>query len=119
MKGSLVKRGVNRWAIVVDRGYVVGPDGKRRRKQQWVSFRGNKQQADARLNELVGTAHRGEFVAPSKLTFGDWLDAWLEKAIKPKKRSRTYVTYEGAIRKHLKPALGALRIQDLQALDIE
>jgi len=38
MKGSLVNRGKNRWALVVDLGYVLDPaTGKRKRKQKWIS----------------------------------------------------------------------------------
>ena len=43
MTGSLVHRGKNRWGLVLDLGYVTDPTtGTRRRKQKWITFRGDK-----------------------------------------------------------------------------
>ena len=51
---------------------------------------------------------------------GEWLDTWLEKAIKPPRRTlRAYETYKSVINRHLKPKLGVIRLQDLRALDVE
>lgn len=124
MKGSIFRRSKGSWTIVLDLGYVEEVDPKtgerrRRRKQKWVTFHGTKKQAQARLTELLNEVNRGQFVAPSRLSFGEWLDIWLTGAIKSRRRESTYVSYEGIIRNHLKPALGAIRLQDLRAFHLQ
>src|SRR5262249_44819382 len=45
---------------------------------------------------------------------------WLETAIKPpNKRLRSYETYKSVIKRHLKPALGSIRLQQLQPTDLK
>ena len=71
MRGSLVQRYKGSWSIVLDLGYEVEPaTGKKKRKQQWVTVRGAKREAEAKLAELVSSAHRGDFVKPNRTTFG-------------------------------------------------
>lgn len=129
MKGSLVHRGANRWGIVIDVGTVIDPITQRRkRKQKWVGFkstatlsaREQRKEAELKLNELVGKEGRHERVDATKTTVGEWLDSWLAKAIAPpKKRPRTYASFKSVIERHLKPALGTIRLQALQSLDLE
>ena len=121
MRGSLKKRYKGSWSIILDLGYQVDPTtGERKRKQKWITVRGTKRDAERKLTELVHRADTGTFIEPSKVTVGAWLDAWLEKAIKPPRRSlRAYETYRSVITKHLKPKLGAIRLQDLRAIDVE
>jgi integrase len=121
MRGSLKQRYKGSWSIILDLGYQTDPTtGKKRRRQKWITFHGTEQQADRKLNELVGKAQRNEFVEPTKITLGEHLDAWLEKAIKPpRKRQRTYDSYKNTIRARIQPAIGGLRLQGLQAEDLE
>jgi integrase len=113
----ILRKGENpKWNIILALGR--GPDGKH--KQKWVRFQGTRQQAELKLSELVGEIHRGEFVEPSKRTLGQWLDEWLEKAIKPPRREpNTYIGYLGTVTNHLKPALGHIALQQLTPLHVE
>ena len=121
MRGSLRKRYKGSWSIVLDLGYHVDTEtGRRKRKQKWITVRGTKRDAERRLAELVNDTNRGTFVEPSKITVGEWLDIWLDKAIKPPRRTiRGYEAYLSIITRHLKPKLGTIRLQDLRTLDIE
>lgn len=120
MRGRVFKRYKNSWAIVLDLGYRIDPkDGKKKRKQKWVAFKGTKKQADAKCAELSGQVYRKEFVEPLKITVGEWMTEWLETTVKPSSRPHTYKSYETTIRKHLKPALGDIPLQQLTATDIE
>ena len=120
MRGSLRKRSKHSWTIILDLGYQEDPKtGKRRRRQKWMSLRGTKRQAETKLAELLHKVNRNEFVEPSKITVGEWLDYWLEHRIKPKCRIGTYEAYEGIIRSHLKPAIGLVRLQELSFTHLE
>lgn len=120
MRGSRVHRGKNRYALVLDRGYVVDPaTGLRKRKQQWVTFHGTRKAAGEKLTELVRAMNRGEFVEPSKMTVGEWLPKWLTTVVEPTKRLLTAATYKHIIKANLVPALGSIRLQALTAQDLQ
>src|SRR5688572_1942354 len=106
----------DRWVLCIDLG--LKPDGKGRR-QKWTTFRGSRKEAEKKRRELLGDDARGEFIEPTKLTVGDWLDHWVEASAKPRLNLRTYRKYKGIIRLHLKPRLGMMRLQALRALDVE
>jgi integrase len=121
MRGSIRKRYTDSWNIIIDLGYQPDPQtGKLKRKQKWFTVRGTKRDAEKKLAELLHQVNRNELVEPSKLTLGAWLDEWLETAIKPpNKRLRSYETYKSVITRHLKPALGSIRLQQLQPTDLK
>ncbi|HEX9871675.1 MAG TPA: tyrosine-type recombinase/integrase [Candidatus Tectomicrobia bacterium] len=88
--------------------------------QKWFTVKGTKRDAERKLTELLHHLHRGEYVEPSRTTVGEWLQAWLKTAIKPpNKRLRTYETYQSVIERHLKPAIGHIRIQQLKPTDLK
>lgn len=121
MRGHLVQRYKGSWSIVLDLGYQPDPaTGEVKRRQKWLTVRGTKRDAEARLAELVRDVHRGELVMPHKRTLGAWLDEWLAKAIKPPARTpRAYETYRSVIERHLKPKLGGIPLQQLKATDLK
>ena len=120
MRGSIRKRYQDSWSIILDLGYQVDPTtGKQKRLQKWVTVKGTKRDAERKLTEFLHSIHRGEYVEPSKQTVGECLTEWLKTAIKPpSKRLRTYETYKSVIERHLKPAFGHLRVQQLKPTDI-
>jgi integrase len=124
MRGSLhkvhtkrpLKKGEFTWQIILSLGR--GAEGKY--KQKWIRFHGTRQQAQAKLTELTTEVNRGEFIEPSRITLGEWLDEWLDKAIRPPRCTQsTHIIYKSIIRKHIKPALGTHVLQRLTPLHIE
>ena len=104
------------WNIILSLGR--GADGKY--KQKWVRFHGTRKQAEQKLTALTGEVHRGEFVEPSKVTLGEWLDQWLERSIRPPRCAlNTYRSYAHVAQKHLKPSLGHVVLQQLTPLHVE
>lgn len=115
MRGHLVKRYKNTWSIVLDLGRRRDPDtGKTVRVQKWLTVTGTKKETEAELNEKINQHNKGHVVEPSKLLLGDWLDRWLETAIRPRQALRTYETYKSLIQCHLKPKLGHYRLEELR-----
>jgi integrase len=116
MRGSIKQRYKGTWSLIIDRGYELDPGtGKRKRRQTWITFRGTRKQAETHLTDQLRAANRGEFVEPSKVTLGEWLDLWLKERVKPALRDGTYRAYAAHVRVHLKPALGHLLLQELRA----
>jgi integrase len=121
MRGSLKQRYKGSWSLILDLGYQTDANtGLRKRTQKWITFRGTKKDAESHLTELLRSANRGEFVETSKLTLGEWLVDWLQKAIKPPaKRASTYRVYHHVIHDKVIPAIGTIPLQQLKALDIK
>ena len=95
MRGSIKKRYEGSWSLILELGYQPDPKtGAMKRKQKWITFKGNQRQAEKKLAELVNAHNNNELVEPSKLTVREWLLEWVEKAIKPpKKPASTYAIY--------------------------
>lgn len=122
MRGSIKQRYSGSWNVIIDLGYETDPaTGKKRRRQKWITVRGTKKQAQDKLTDLLHDLNKGQWVEPSKVTLGEWLTEWLEKAIKPPaKRLRTYETYSRIIEKHIRPSfLSGIRLQVLKAADLK
>ena len=111
MRGSIFKRG-SRYSVVVelDRDPVSG-----KRRREWHSGYRTKRDAEVARVEILSRQQRGEHVAPSKLTFADYLiDRWLptrESQLAPS----TFESYSANVRHHIAPALGSARLQGLSA----
>ena len=88
MRGSIRQRSSGSWRLTLEFGYVRdAATGKTRRLQKFVTVRGTKRDAERKLNELTSDVQQGTFVAPDKRTVGQWLDDWLDLAIKPPRRT--------------------------------
>lgn len=120
MRGHLVKRYKGSWSIVLDLGHRRDlKTGLLKRMQKWFSCTGTKKDAEKKLNELLHQYHQGRVLEPSKMLLGDWLERWLDTAVKPVKALRTYETYRSIIDKHLKPRLGHHAIGEIRPDHLE
>ena len=110
MRGHVRKRSKGSWSIVLDlpRDPATG-----RRRQQWLSVKGTKKDAEKRLAELVHQLDTGGFVKPTRLTVGEFLHQWLRDYAWPNLAPRTAEGYEHIIRQHLIPGLGAIPLAQL------
>jgi len=120
-RGHITKRYKDSWSIVLSLGYKIDPEtGKKKRDQRWYTVHGTKRDAEKKLAELLNQANNNELVEPTKITFGEWLDQWVDLAIKPPaKRLRTYESYKSIIDRHLKGKLGMIRLQELDVIHLE
>jgi integrase len=116
MRGAIRRRYGGSYSVIVDHGYQLDPaTGVRRRKQKWYTVRGTRRDADAKLTQVLGELQNGDFVEPTKITVGEWLDRWLEERVKPALRPGTYDSYAAHVRLHLKPVFGDVPLQQLRA----
>ena len=60
----------------------------------------------------------GDYLQPSKMAFGQWLDIWLAE-YQGDKKYLTTKHYAAQVRTHIKPALGAVKLQALTAPQIQ
>lgn len=108
-KNGNVVKGVFR--VVVEAG--VDPiTGKRKRIVR--HFRGRESDARKYMARLIAEIERQEFVEPTKITVGEWLETWLNEYKKPKLRPTTWESYQGLVSRYIAPALGRIPLKDLR-----
>jgi len=111
MRGHITKRGKNSYTIVLNLGFDPAT-GKR--KQQWVSVKGTKKDAEKRLAELIHQLDNGTFMRPGKTTLAAFLEKWLSDYVKPNLSPRGFERYQGIVARHLIPDLGGLTLTQLR-----
>lgn len=119
--GSIRKKTVTRrgkeytyWEARYTAGYDPGTG-----KQIQRSITGTTQkEVAAKLRAATSSLDDGTYSAPSKMTVGQWLDIWASEylgGVKP----LTVISYTSQIRNRIKPALGAIRLDALNAHTIQ
>jgi len=116
MRGHIRKRGKDSYTIVVN----LGTDRETgRRRQQWVTVRGTKKDAERRLSELLNQLDSGTFVKPRKITVGEYLQQWLADYAELHCSPKTIESYRQVINSHLNPELGNIRLVELEARHLQ
>ena len=75
---------------------------------------GTKRDAEAKLRELLTSAERGAYVAPSKLSVGDFLVRWLVSYAATATSARTQQDYRSIVNRYLIPALGSMPLTSIR-----
>lgn len=98
--------------------YTEGRDpGTGKQIQRSITGKTQKEVAQ-KLKVATASIDQGTYIAPSKMTVGEWLDIWARDylgGVKP----YTVVAYTGTIKNHIKPALGAIKLSTLNAHTIQ
>jgi integrase len=109
-EGSITKRKDGRWMASI----TIGRDPATGKLKRSYFYAKTRQEAADQLSKALSDLSRGAFVAPHKLTLGQWLTTWLRDYVKPKVRPLTFDNYDMFIRRHLAPALGHIPLKDLR-----
>ena len=109
-EGSIVRRNDGRWMARIS----VGRDPKTGTLKRATFYGKTRQEVAEQLTKALRENQQGTFVAPHKLTLGEWLDTWLREYKKPRIRPITFDTYTILVRRHLKPALGHIPLRELR-----
>ena len=113
--GTIRKKTVNRngkqytyW----EARYTDGTDpGTGRQRQRSVTGKTQKE-VSRKLKEITSAIDKGTYIAPEKMTVSTWLDIW-EKTYLGSVKPHTQATYRSLINNHIKPGLGAARLDQL------
>ncbi|SRR5579884_377823 len=114
-EGSIYQRKKDgRW---VGQVWVPDPHGRLRRKYLYGPTRAA---VATRLTRVQADLQQGIVPVPERLTVAQWLNHWLEVAVKPPaRRLNTYLGYEVRVRKDLLPYLGQHKLAHLQPHHVE
>lgn len=111
MRGHIVKRYKNSYTIVLSLGRDPVTNKPR---QQWVSVKGTKKDAEKKLAELLHQIDNGIFIRPNRTTLSDFLERWLKDYAWANLAPRTAEGYEHIIRRHIIPAMGDVLLRQLK-----
>jgi len=114
-EGSITRRPDGRWMAQV----TIGRDPATGKPKRATFYGKTRQDVADKLTKALRDKQQGTFVAPHKLTLGEWLDTWLWEYKKPTLRPLSLTKYEGVIRRHLTPALGHIPLQDLRPEQVQ
>jgi len=110
MRGHILKRYKSSYSIVLSfTDPVTG-----RRKQQWVSVKGTKKDAEKRLAELLHQLDNGTYIKPAKTTVAEFLERWLLDYAQPNLSPRSFERYTSIVHIHLVPSLGNIPLAQLK-----
>ena len=118
-EGSVFKRADGKYVATLDLGR--NPEtGKRMRRKATATSRPAALKA---LKAMEREADRGRDRTSKDVTVGAWADKWLASfdhaVFIGTRKPRTAKAYRIAVEKHIKPSLGAIRIDALDRTDVE
>ena len=119
--GSIRKKVVKRNGkeyVYWEARYTEGTDpGTGRQIQRSVTGKTQKE-VSQKLKAATASIDSGTYTSPNKMNLGQWLDIWASEylgGVKP----FTVTSYRGLIKNHIKPNLGAIRLDRLDAHTIQ
>src|SRR5215203_5913602 len=105
-EGTITRRNDGRW----EARYTVHTANGPKRKVLYGKTR--KEVADKLVKTLADRAD-GLIYDDENTTLGDYLDAWIKGSVRGSVRESTFDRYEIAVRVHIRPALGRLKLKKL------
>jgi integrase len=115
MRGHITQRSEGSWTIQVSGGF--NDAGKRVRLTRTV--RGSRRDAERALTKLQREADTGTAVADGRTPFASYLvDRWLPH-VETRVRPKTWQRYEGAVRLHVVPRIGRVKMANLRPHHIQ
>jgi integrase len=111
-EGTITRRKDGRW----EARYVVHTDRGVKRRVLYGKTR--KEVADKLVKTLADRAD-GLVYDEENTTLGNYLDAWLKGSVRGSVRESTFDRYEIAVRVHIKPALGRLKLKKLTPAHVQ
>ncbi len=98
-------------------GRCIGEYEDANGKRRYISGK-TKAEVRAKLRKLLADRDAGIAYDSHNLTVGAYLDRWLD-AVKGSVRVRTWERHEQVVRLHLKPTIGGVKLDRLNALQVQ
>lgn len=92
--------------------YTAGADPKTGRQIRHSIYGKTQKEVREQLRQITTDVDTGAYVAPCAMKFSEWLDIWLEEYLTGRS-PLTVSSYESYARNHIKPALGAIRLDHI------
>jgi integrase len=114
--GQIIARGDRRWLIRV---YLGRDHETNKRKYHNRTIHGPMREAQSYLTRRLRERDLGRDLEGAKIALNEYLDRWLETAVKPRVREKTCQDYEGMLRRYVRPSLGERLLSALSPLGLQ
>src|SRR5438067_3024507 len=114
--GQIIARGDRRWLIRV---YISADRETQKRKYHNRTIHGPMREAQAYLTRKLRERDLGRDLEGAKITLNEYLDRWIQTAVKPRVREKTWQDYEGMLRRYIRPHLGETVLAAMRPLDLQ
>jgi integrase len=114
--GQIIARGDRRWLIRV---YLGRDHETKRRNYHNRTIHGPMREAQAYLTKKLRERDLGRDLEGAKITLNEYLDRWIETAVKPRVREKTCQDYDGILRRYVRPMLGEKVLAGMRPLDLQ
>src|ERR687893_27966 len=81
-------------------------------KRRYVTGK-TREEVRQKLTRAMADRDGGLIFDAGSLTVGEYLDRWLKDSVKDTVRQSTYERYEHAVRPHIRPVLGRVKLKNL------
>ena len=115
-KGHVRQLKSGSWELVYD---LPREPGQKRRQKSMTVKASSKKEADAKLREILRQIDTNTYVDAGKMTFGQFMQKWLENYCKINLTLNTYDGYKLYLEKHIIPALGDIQLSKLCPLHLQ
>jgi integrase len=109
-EGTISKRKDGTWCAAI----TVGNDPETGKQKRRFFYGKTRAEVAEKLLKVQNDFRTGIYVEPNKITFGMWLDTWLEEYKRPQIRPSSYELYKSIINLHIKPTLDNVALQDIR-----
>ena len=106
--GTIRRRSKNCW----EGRFTTGFDQQTGKQIQDCVYGKTQKEVREKLTQISVDLDNGDYIAPTQMTLGEWLEIWQNEYMGDKKWS-TRKNYKTQIRNHIKPRLGKYRLSDL------
>jgi integrase len=114
--GQIIARGDRRWLIRV---YLGRDHETKKRNYHNRTIHGSMREAQAYLTRKLRERDLGRDLEGAKVTLNEYLDRWLETAVRPRVRTKTFQDYQGMLHRYVRPVLGERVLAALRPLDLQ
>ena len=114
--GQIIARGDRRWLIRV---YLGRDHETNKRNYHNRTIHGSMREAHAYLTRKLRERDLGRDLEGAKITLNEYLDRWIQTAVRPRVREKTCQDYEGMLRRYVRPNLGEAVLAPMRPLDLQ
>jgi len=114
--GQIIARGDRRWLIRV---YLGRDHETKKRNYHNRTIHGPMREAQAYLTKKLRERDLGRDLEGAKISLNEYLDRWLETAVRPRVRAKTFQDYQGILRRYVRPTLGERVLTGMRPLDLQ
>ena len=111
-----IARGDRRWLIRV---YLSRDHNTNKRNYHNRTIHGTVREAQPYLTRKLREHDLGRDLEGAKISLNEYLDRWLEAAVRPRVRAKTFQDYQGILRRYARPILGERDLTGMRPLDLQ